>query len=106
MVLFDVISPEKGDEVAKQMSSSDALYVKVDITDSDAVKAAVKKAVDTFGNLVGCVHCAGIAVKRPWSNNVADSIPDFEKMLSVNTTGVSTRLIGAKIWLNQAFSAA
>ncbi|CAD6583684.1 MAG: hypothetical protein CYPHOPRED_002467 [Cyphobasidiales sp. Tagirdzhanova-0007] len=87
VVLFDVIANELGEGVAAEMGGKDALYIRVDITNSDAVKGAVKKAVDTFGNLAGCVHCAGIAIKRAWSNDVADSIPDFQKMLNVNTSG-------------------
>lgn len=57
-----------------------AKYYRVDITDSDAVKAAVEDVVKTFGNLKGCVHCAGVAIKRPWTNDVAESIPNFKKV--------------------------
>jgi NAD(P)-dependent dehydrogenase (short-subunit alcohol dehydrogenase family) len=78
--LFDVIPQEKGDAIAKELSSSGkALYVRVDITDDKAVGAAVQQVVDKYGNLKGCVHCAGIALKRDWTNDAAESIPNFKK---------------------------
>jgi NAD(P)-dependent dehydrogenase (short-subunit alcohol dehydrogenase family) len=66
--LFDVIPQEKGDAFAKELSA--------------AVKAAVQQVVDKYGNLKGCVHCAGIALKRDWTNDAAGSIPNFKKVRS------------------------
>lgn len=86
VVIFDVLPQEKGDEVAKGYGK-DVMYVQADITNSEKCKAAVEKAA-TFGALKILVHCAGIAKKREWSNDLADSIADFELMLKVNTTGV------------------
>ena len=81
MALFDVVTPEIGNTFAQGVSTEGkALYVKVDITDADAVKAAVEQVVKKYGNLKGCVHCAGVAIKRPWTNDVADSIPNFKKV--------------------------
>lgn len=79
--LLDVIPEEKGDAFAKEISSAGkAIYVRVDITDDAAVKAAVAKVVEKFGNLKGCVHCAGIALKRDWTNDASESIPNFKKV--------------------------
>lgn len=80
VALFDVLPVDKGDVHAANLSSDRAIYVKVDITDSDAVKAAVAQVVKKQGNLKGVVHCAGVAIKRPWTNDAADSIPDFKKV--------------------------
>jgi NAD(P)-dependent dehydrogenase (short-subunit alcohol dehydrogenase family) len=85
VALFDVVPPETGDKFASEVESSGsgktkALYHKVDITDSDAVRDAVARVVDTLGNLKGVVHCAGVAIKRPWTNDVAESIPNFKKV--------------------------
>lgn len=63
VVLFDVVSEEKGAAFAKTVSEDKALYLQVDITNSEVTKKAVEAAVAKFGNLKGCVHCAGIAVK-------------------------------------------
>jgi NAD(P)-dependent dehydrogenase (short-subunit alcohol dehydrogenase family) len=82
--LFDVIPQEKGDAFAKELSADGkALYVRVDITDDEAVKAAVQQVVDKYGNLKGCVHCAGIALKRDWTNDAAGSIPNFKKVTAL-----------------------
>jgi enoyl-[acyl-carrier-protein] reductase (NADH) len=43
-----------------------------------------KQLESSGGKLSGCVHCAGIAIKQEWTNNMVDSIPNFEKMLKVN----------------------
>lgn len=63
VVLFDVVPEDKGAAFAKTVSADKALYLKVDITDSEGTKKAVETAVEKFGNLKGAVHCAGIAVK-------------------------------------------
>lgn len=75
-----MIDAEKGNNFAQGVSADKAKYYRVDITDSDAVKKAVEDVVKTFGNLKGCVHCAGVAIKRPWTNDVAESIPNFKKV--------------------------
>jgi NAD(P)-dependent dehydrogenase (short-subunit alcohol dehydrogenase family) len=59
----------------------------VDITDRESIERAVNDVVERFGNLKGVVHCAGVIRRRKWSNDMRDSIDDFEKMLRVNTFG-------------------
>ncbi|KAM0748073.1 hypothetical protein T439DRAFT_280196, partial [Meredithblackwellia eburnea MCA 4105] len=93
--LFDVAPPAKGDEFAASLSKTAAVYVKVDITDSDAVKAAVESVVEKFGNLKGAVHCAGIAVKREWTNDLQDSVKDYKLMTEVNNIG--TFIVNAQV---------
>ena len=90
VALFDVIDADKGNTFAQGVSADKAKYYRVDITDSEAVKTAVADVVQTFGNLKGCVHCAGVAIKRPWTNDVAESIPNFKKV-SIRQIG---RLVG------------
>lgn len=93
VVLFDILPNDKGAEVAKAFGDQ-CLYVQADITESDSVKQALDQALDHFkakleaqgGKLVGGVHCAGIAIKKEWTNNMVDSIPNFEKMLKVNVS--------------------
>jgi NAD(P)-dependent dehydrogenase (short-subunit alcohol dehydrogenase family) len=93
VALFDILPNDKGAVVAEAMGKQ-ALYVQADITDSDSVKEAIAKALSHFkseldsknGKLSGCVHCAGIAIKQEWTNNMVDSIPNFEKMLKVNVS--------------------
>jgi NAD(P)-dependent dehydrogenase (short-subunit alcohol dehydrogenase family) len=93
VALLDVVPEAKGQAVAEEMVAETkaartngktaqvrAMYVNVDITDSDAVKVAVAAVVEQLGNLKGVVHCAGVAIKRPWTNDAADSIPNFKKV--------------------------
>lgn len=82
VALFDVIPQEAGDKVAAALTGGEgkAIYVQADITDSDKCKTAVASVVVKLGNLVGLVHCAGIAIKRKWSNVVSASTGDLEKM--------------------------
>ncbi|CAN6613355.1 hypothetical protein TRVA0_005S02476 [Trichomonascus vanleenenianus] len=88
VALFDVVDEAKGKELASAIGdNSKVLYVKVNISDSDETKEAVSKVVSTLGDLKGCVHCAAISLKRPWTNDMADSIPDFIKTWNVNTLG-------------------
>lgn len=94
VALFDILDQEKGGAVAKALGEK-AAYISVDIADSGSVKAGLEKALSHFadelkvtgGKLSGCVHCAGIAIKKEWTNNMVDSIANFEKMLKVNTVG-------------------
>lgn len=80
VALFDIIPQEKGQAFAQELGVGDkAKYYKVDITDSDAVKAAVEDVVASLGNLKGAVHCAGVAIKREWTNDIAESIPNFKR---------------------------
>ncbi|KAK9234095.1 hypothetical protein V1525DRAFT_383972 [Lipomyces kononenkoae] len=87
VALFDVLPAEKGTSLVAEYHSTDVIYINVDISDSTSTKSGVEAVVEKFGNLKGVMHCAGIAVKRPWSNAVADSISDFRKMMNVNATG-------------------
>ncbi|KAK9459233.1 3-oxoacyl-reductase [Lipomyces oligophaga] len=95
VALFDIVPEGKGTALAKELHSTKAFYVHTDISDPESTKAAVEAVVETLGDLKGVVHCAGIAIKRPWSNDIADSIPDFIKMLNVNTVG--TFVINAQV---------
>jgi NAD(P)-dependent dehydrogenase (short-subunit alcohol dehydrogenase family) len=95
VALFDILPGSKGSPLAEALHPTNALYVQVDISDAASTKAGVEAAVSKYGNLKGAIHCAGIAVKRPWSNDVADSIPDFVKMLNVNTVG--TFVVNAQV---------
>ncbi|KAK9898225.1 NAD(P)-binding protein [Cystobasidium minutum MCA 4210] len=87
VVLWDVLPQEKGEQLAKQLNFSG--YISVDITNSESAGAAAKKSLELLSGvkLVGCVHCAGIALRRDWTNKMADSIAQFKKMLDVNTFG-------------------
>lgn len=85
VVLFDIVKAEVAIPLAQQISKDRALYIQADITDEDSTKKAVKVASNAFEKkLAGAVHCAGIAVRQPWSPIVSDSIANFRNALNVN----------------------
>ncbi|KAL8278253.1 hypothetical protein RQP46_009426 [Phenoliferia psychrophenolica] len=91
VALFDVVPQEKGETLTAELDATRlrAFYASVDISDPESVKTAVDAVVSKLPakKLVGAVHCAGIALRREWTNTMADSIKDFKKMLDVNTFG-------------------
>lgn len=44
--------------------------------------------------LSGAIHCAGIAVRQPWSPIVSDSIANFKNALKVNVSSCVSDLNG------------
>lgn len=86
IAVFDMTPQELGQKKAKELHES-ILYWCVDVTDRVAVQKAIDAVISQLGDLKGVVHCAGIIRRRKWSNDMADSIDDFEKMLRVNTFG-------------------
>lgn len=61
-VAFADMNEENGAEVLKEVGEDNAIFIKLDVTDEQAVKAAIDKTVETFGKLHVAVNCAGIAV--------------------------------------------
>src|SRR5882672_6410932 len=66
-------------------SGSKALFIKVDVTKADQVKAAVDATVKEFGRLDILVNNAGIGFV---GNLTETPEPDFDRMMSVNVKGV------------------
>ncbi|EPQ29532.1 uncharacterized protein PFL1_02751 [Pseudozyma flocculosa PF-1] len=94
VVVMDIHDNEKGKQLVSSLAPSSAgksLYIQTDITDQASCKAAFDQILSwTSSNgskLVGLVHCAGIALRRPWTESFVDTIDGFEKMLRVNTLG-------------------
>ncbi|XP_027349285.1 secoisolariciresinol dehydrogenase-like [Abrus precatorius] len=86
-VVIADIQDELGHSVAQSIGSSTCLYVHCDVTDENQVKSAVDKAVETYGKLDIMFNNAGIA--DPNKSRIIDNDKaDFERVLSVNVTGV------------------
>ena len=49
---------DNGPALAEELGER-ALFVEMDATEEDSVKAAIAKAVETFGSLHGAINCAG-----------------------------------------------
>ncbi|KAI9090598.1 hypothetical protein K1719_028451 [Acacia pycnantha] len=86
-VVIADLQDDLGQSVAQSMGPSEGLYVHCDVTDEAQVKNAVDTAVKTFGKLDIMFNNAGIA--DPNKDRIIDNEKaDFERVLSVNVTGV------------------
>ncbi|MGD2253497.1 MAG: SDR family NAD(P)-dependent oxidoreductase [Anaerolineales bacterium] len=78
------------EELAAELSSGntgvDALAIRLDVTDQDQVEAAVKAAMDHFGQIDVLVNNAGIG-KLDWLERM-DPERDIERQIDVNLMGV------------------
>ncbi|KAI4300529.1 hypothetical protein L6164_033898 [Bauhinia variegata] len=86
VVIVD-IQDELGHSVAHSIGPSNCVYVHCDVSDEAQIKKAVDTAVKTFGKLDIMFNNAGIADQfKP--RIVDNDKADFERVLSVNVTGV------------------
>nr|XP_043610203.1 secoisolariciresinol dehydrogenase-like [Erigeron canadensis] len=81
------IQDQPGQAVCEAIGSSNSIYVHCDVTNEDDVKNAVDLAVSTYGKLDIMFCNAGIM--GPGKERIMDNEKiDFERVLSVNITGV------------------
>ncbi|XP_076899803.1 secoisolariciresinol dehydrogenase-like [Bidens hawaiensis] len=86
IVIADV-QDQLGQAVCEAIGLSNSIYVHCDVTNQEDVKNAVDTAVDKFGKLDIMFNNAGIM--DPYKERVIDNEKaDFERVLSVNVTGV------------------
>jgi len=62
-----------------------AIAVQADAADADAVKAAVEKAVATFGQLDILVNNAGTAIPKPFEET---TLEEMDRVIDINIRGV------------------
>jgi NAD(P)-dependent dehydrogenase (short-subunit alcohol dehydrogenase family) len=76
---------EKGDALAKEIGG---VFVAADVTDTDAVQAAMDAAVE-MGPLKALVNCAGIgwATRTIDKNGVPHDLDLFKKVVEINLVG-------------------
>ena len=91
VALTYVTSPEKAAETvrAAEAEGVQALAIRADSQDADAVKGAVEQTLDRFGRLDIVVVNAGILMHGTIE---AFSLADFDKMVAVNVRGVFAAL--------------
>jgi NAD(P)-dependent dehydrogenase (short-subunit alcohol dehydrogenase family) len=82
------LNEEKGNSLAGELGEA-AAFFRADVTDEDAVQAAVAGALDAFGELRFVVGCAGIG----WAEKVvgkdgAAQLQPFETVVRVNLIGM------------------
>ncbi|OMO68445.1 Short-chain dehydrogenase/reductase SDR [Corchorus olitorius] len=81
------IQDELGNSVCEAIGPSNCSYVHGDVTNEDHLKNAVDKAVATYGKLDIMFNNAGI-VDANKARIIDNEKSDFERVLSVNVTGV------------------
>jgi len=62
-----------------------AIAIQADAADADAVKAAVEKAVATFGRLDVLVNSAGTAIPKPFEET---TLEEMDRVIDINIRGV------------------
>ena len=81
-------------EPMKNLNLENSLSISADVTDIDAMTAAIKTAEEKFGKVDLLVNCAGIMLL---GNPETQEIDEWSRMIDVNVKGV---LVGTNIVLN------
>ena len=86
VAVADIIE-EEGQAVAEQIRSQggEAIFVPLNVADEKIWDVAIQRVLETFGRLDVLMNCAGIAL-RDFVDET--SLEDWEKVMSVNATGV------------------
>ena len=71
-------------EVAKELSSKNAIGVQCDITKNESMDSAIQEVRDHFGKIDILVNCAGIALLDD-AENISDDY--WQKTIDINLTG-------------------
>jgi 3-oxoacyl-[acyl-carrier protein] reductase len=70
---------------AIESTGAKAIAIQADAADADAVKAAVEKAVATFGRLDVLVNNAGTAIPKPFEET---TLEEMDRVIDINIRGV------------------
>jgi NAD(P)-dependent dehydrogenase (short-subunit alcohol dehydrogenase family) len=85
-VILDLVE-EKGRQLAAELGES-VIFVQTDVTDEASVRAAVDKAVETYGGIHVVVNCAGIGIaQKVVGKKGVHDLASFTKVIQVNLTG-------------------
>lgn len=94
----------RGAEVAREIGSH-AQFVEADVTDAEAVDAAVERAIEAFGPLRALVNCAGIgsAARTVARDGTPFDLDAFRLVVEVNLVGTFNciRLAASKMIANE-----
>ncbi|XP_073066752.1 secoisolariciresinol dehydrogenase-like [Primulina eburnea] len=86
-VIVADVQDELGHSVVKSMDPSNSTYIHCDVTNEDHLRTAVDTAISTYRKLDIIFNSAGIC--DPLKSRITDNEKsDFERVLSINVTGV------------------
>ncbi len=87
VALFD-LNDDKGAAAAAALGAASARFIRVDVTDEDAVVAAMAQARDFLGGLNATVNCAGIlGAGRVLGREAPMPLSQFRTTVMVNLVG-------------------
>jgi NAD(P)-dependent dehydrogenase (short-subunit alcohol dehydrogenase family) len=84
VAMLDILGDTLRSAVEALDGGADTLALEADVSDPEAVTAAVRKAHRTFGRIDALVNNAGIAVFKPL---LEVTLEDWQSVLAVNLTG-------------------
>lgn len=87
VALFD-LNDDKGAAAVAELGEAHARYLRVDVSDEDAVAAAVAEAAECLGGLNAAINCAGIlGAGRVLGKDGAMPLANFRGTVMVNLVG-------------------
>lgn len=102
-VVIADLNNELGEKLAQELNGA-AVFVKTNVTEEESTQAAMKAAVDNFGNLSILINCAGIGVaEKTVSKRGPHSLAAYTKVININLIGTfnAIRLASAVMAENQ-----
>jgi 3-hydroxyacyl-CoA dehydrogenase/3-hydroxy-2-methylbutyryl-CoA dehydrogenase len=99
---FD-LNQQAGDALVAELGSQ-AMFVRVDVTDSSSVETAIEQVVEHFGAVHVCLNCAGIAPGgKTVGRNGALPLEKFAQVININLIGTFNvlRLAAAQMANNE-----
>lgn len=87
VALFD-LNEDLGRQAQADLGAERALFVQVDVTSEESVRAGLDAVVARFGGVHVCINCAGIAVSRKTlGKDAPHALAEFQRVIDINLVG-------------------